>query len=113
MWSKGSIITGQFSKYKIAISQNRRSFSMSSILKGLSILSGSRGPDGPDLPSPLGRKSQLSDTFQTTCLVMGEVSLEMSPKNIMIQDMINSKTVWLSQSDHDSLKFASLTRSDQ
>ena len=24
------------------------------------MLSGSRGPDGPDLPSPLGRKFQLS-----------------------------------------------------
>ena len=60
MWSKGSIIIAQFSKYKITISQNRQSFSMSSILKRLSILSGSRGPGGPDLPSPLGRKSQLS-----------------------------------------------------
>ena len=60
MWSKGSIIIAQFSKYKITISQNRRSFSMSSILKRLSILSGSKGPDGPDLPSPLGRKFQLS-----------------------------------------------------
>ena len=29
----------------------------------------------------------------TRCLMMGEVSLETSPKNIMIQDMINSKTV--------------------
>ena len=26
------------------------------------------------------------------CLMMGEVSLETSPKNIIIQDMINSKT---------------------
>ena len=60
MWSKGSIIIAQFSEYKITISQNRRSFSMSSILKRLSILSGSRGPDGPDLPSPLGQKFQLS-----------------------------------------------------
>ena len=31
--------------------------------------------------------------IQTLCLMMGEVSLETSPKNIMIQDMINSKTV--------------------
>ena len=27
----------------------------------------------------------------TPCLMMGEVSLETSPKNIMIQDMINSE----------------------
>ena len=70
MWSKGSIIIAQFFKYKITISQNRRYFSMSSILKRLSILSGSRAPDGPDLPSPLGRKFQLS---VTPCLMMGEV----------------------------------------
>ena len=60
MWSRGSIIIAQFSKYKITISQNRRSFSMLSILKMLSIFSGSRGPDGPDLPSPFWRKFQLS-----------------------------------------------------
>ena len=29
----------------------------------------------------------------TPCLMMGEVPLETSPKNIMIQDMINSKTI--------------------
>ena len=29
----------------------------------------------------------------TPCLMMGEVSLEMLPKNIMIQNMINSKAV--------------------
>ena len=57
MWSKGSIIIAQFSKYKITISQNSRSFSMLSILKMLSIFSGSRGTHGPDLPSsPFGRK---------------------------------------------------------
>ena len=61
MWFKGSIIIiAQFSKYKITISENRRSFSMLRILKMLSIFSGSRGPDGPDLPSPFGRKFQLS-----------------------------------------------------
>ena len=38
------------------ISQNRRSFSMLSIVKLLSIFSGSRGPDGPDLPSPFVRE---------------------------------------------------------
>ena len=27
--------------------------------------------------------------------MMGKVSLETSPKNIMIQDMINSKTIWI------------------
>ena len=60
MWSKGSIIIKQLSKYKIPISQNRQSFSMLSIFKMLSIFSGSRGPDGPNLPSPFGRKFQLS-----------------------------------------------------
>ena len=55
----------------------------------LSIFSGSRGPDGPDLPSPCGRKFQLS--VQTPCLMIGEVSLETSPQNIIIQDMINSE----------------------
>ena len=39
MWSEGSIIIAQFSKYKITITHNRRSFSMSSILKMLSIFS--------------------------------------------------------------------------
>ena len=33
---------------------------MLSILKMLSIFSSRRGPDGPDLPSPSGRKFQLS-----------------------------------------------------
>ena len=50
MWSKGNIIIAQFSKYKIMMSQKRRSFSMLSILKMLSTFSGSRGPQGPDLP---------------------------------------------------------------
>ena len=50
------------------ISQNRQSFSMSSILKRLSIFSGSRGPAGPDLPSQLGRKFQFSVQL-TTCLM--------------------------------------------
>ena len=80
MWSKGSIIIAQFSKYKITISQNRRSFSMLSVLKMLSIFSGSRGPDGPDLPLPF--KFQVLVHTRTTCLMMGEVSLETSPKNI-------------------------------
>ena len=35
-------------------------FSMLSILKTLSLFSGSRGPHGPDLPSPCGRKFQIS-----------------------------------------------------
>ena len=60
MWSKGSIKIAQFSKYKITISQNRRSFFYVKHVKMLSILSGSRDPDGPDLPSPLGRIFQLS-----------------------------------------------------
>ena len=56
-------------------------------MKRVKFLSGSRGPHGPDLPSPCGRKLQ----FFTPCLMMGKVSLETSPKNIMIQDMINSE----------------------
>ena len=45
-------------------------------------------------------ESCFSATFRETLLqssglMMGEVSLETSPKNIMIQDMINSKTVLL------------------
>ena len=60
MLSKRSTIIAQFSKCRITISQNRRSFSMLSIFKMLSIFSGSRGPDGSDLPSRFGRKFQLS-----------------------------------------------------
>ena len=30
--------------------------------------------------------------FSLPCLMMGDVSLETSPKSIMVQDMINSKT---------------------
>ena len=50
-------------------------------------LFGSRDPR-PELPSPFERKCQFC---YTPCLMMGEVSLETSPKNIMIQDMINSE----------------------
>ena len=49
-------------------------------------LSGSRGPHGLDLPPPTGENFS-----QRKCLMMGEVSLETSLKNIMIQDMINSE----------------------
>ena len=64
MWSKGSIIIAQFSKYKITISQNRRSF-LCSAHQNVKFLSGSRGPHGPDLSSPFGRKFHfaLSDLF--------------------------------------------------
>ena len=31
----------------------------------------------------------------TLCLMMGEVSPKTSPKNTMIQDMINSETIWI------------------
>ena len=45
---------------------------MVSILKVLSIFSGSRGPDGPDLPSPSGRKFQFSVQFsQSKTLMVG------------------------------------------
>ena len=44
----------------------------------------SRGPHGPDLPSPFWRKFQLS---VHTCMMMGEASLETS------HDMINSNDV--------------------
>ena len=32
--------------------------------QNVKFLSGSRGPDGPDLPSPFGRKFQLSVQFE-------------------------------------------------
>ena len=53
----------EFSQYKIRVSQNRLSFSMLSIFNVKSIFSGSRGPDGPDLPSHVGRKFWLSVNF--------------------------------------------------
>ena len=56
--------------------------------KNVKFLSDSRSPNGPDLPSPSARKFQFS---LTPCLMMGDVPLETSPKNIMIQDMINSE----------------------
>ena len=56
--------------------------------KNLKFLSGSGGSNGPDLRSPCGRKFQFQ--FISHLLMMGEASLETSPKNIMIQDMINS-----------------------
>ena len=40
-------------------SQNRRSFSMLSILKMLNIFAGSRDPHGPDLPFNSGENSTL------------------------------------------------------
>ena len=87
MWSKGSIIIAQFSKYKITISQNRQSFSMLSILKMFSIFSGSRGPDGPDLPSLFGRKFQLS----VHSLPEDERSISRNVANInkLVQDKTN------------------------
>ena len=63
MGSKGSIIIAQFSRYKITISQNKRSFSMSNILKNVKFLSSSRGLHRPDLPSPCGRKFQFLSIF--------------------------------------------------
>ena len=46
---------------------------MLSILKMLSTFSGSGGPDGPDLPSPIGRKFQLSGLTHTVsvCIYKG------------------------------------------
>ena len=44
----------------------------------------------PDPPSPVG-----VNFFLTLCLMMGEVSPETSSKNTMIQDMINSETIWI------------------
>ena len=78
IWSKGSIKIAQFSKYKITISQNRRSFSMLSILKILKFSLVAEAPDGPDLPSSFGRKFQLSVQFNL-CQMMGEISPETSP----------------------------------
>ena len=42
--------------------------------------------------SPL-RTHKYHTQTHTPCLMMGEVPLEMSPKNIMIQDMINSENI--------------------
>ena len=51
---------------------------------------------------PLGEQKQMEEvqTYKTSCryitysLMMGEVSPETSPKNTMIQDMINSETTY-------------------
>ena len=70
IWSKGSIIILQFSKYKITIGQDRRFFYVK-------------------------EDKMLSRSLEAEALaglMMGQISLETSPKNIMIQDMINSKT---------------------
>ena len=56
----------------------------------LSFFSGRRGPNGPDLPSPFGRKFHFCIHF---CLMMEEASLETFPKNNMIRDMINSDNI--------------------
>ena len=45
----------------------------------------------------------------TPCLMMGVVSLEMLPKNIMIQDMINSETVWI-QLNQQTQKYSRLSK---
>ena len=52
-------------------------------------------PTNQKRPSNISIPCEHTNTThtQTPCLMMGEVSLESSPKNIMIQDMINSKTV--------------------
>ena len=44
-----------------------------------------------DLIYPRPSDENLSLALHTPCLMMAEVSLETSPKNIMIQDMINSE----------------------
>ena len=62
MGSNGSIVTAQISKYKIMISQKGDLFYVKHI-KNVKFLSGSRGPHGPDLPSPCGRKFQFFSTF--------------------------------------------------
>ena len=41
------------------------------------------------------RPSGENFSSATLCKMMGEVSLETSPKNTMIQDMINSETIWI------------------
>ena len=62
---------------------------MLSILRNVkSLFSGSRGLHGPDLPSPYGRKFHIH--CFTPGLMIGEVSLETLPKN-MLQGMINSE----------------------
>ena len=55
MESKESIVITQFSKYKIMI----RYLFYIKHTKNVEFLSGSRGPRGPDLPSPSRRKFQF------------------------------------------------------
>ena len=64
MWPTGSKIIAQFSKYEIMIGQNKRSLLIMLSTPNVKLLSGSRGPDGPDLQSPFGRKFQLSVQFR-------------------------------------------------
>ena len=65
---------------------------MLSILKTLSLFSGNRCPDGPDLPSPCGQKFHISlHSHLPDRLMMREASLKRcQKKKNMIQDMINS-----------------------
>ena len=66
------------------------------VSKNFKCLCGSRGPHGPDLPSPCGQKFQFQSVH--TCLMMGEASLETSPKDNMIQDIINSDNMTSTES---------------
>ena len=43
------------------------------------------------MPNDPLRSHKYHTHIHTACLMMGEVSLDTSPKNIMIQDMINSE----------------------
>ena len=81
--SRESIAIAQLSKYKITVSQNRRSFLYVKHTKKLSL----------SLVAEALREKIPVFSPVHTCLMMGEASLETSPKNNMIQDMINSDNI--------------------
>ena len=73
-----------------SINQNGAIFSMLSVQNMLSFFLVAVALAGLIYHLPVGENSSFS-SVRTLCLIMGEVSLETSPKNIMIQDMINSE----------------------
>ena len=57
-------------------------------MKNVEFLSGSRDPHGPDLPSPCWRKFEFQFGSK-----LPDDGRRISPKNNMIQDMINSNNM--------------------
>ena len=56
----------------------------------LSIFSGSRGPDGPDLPSPFGRKFQLQFTREDDSDLVADVDPD-TLIHIVLTELKNGK----------------------